>query len=282
MRPALLTAAALLAGCVSARVPLPLSLRVEGAGEVTVRYAEGEAKDAARVERAVRTAGPKLARWGALEAPVSVRVVPSRAQLDDESGTRGLGWLKAWARQDSIVLLAPGRWGLFPPPQSELEQLLLHELTHCLTYQLARTDKTGMLLPLWFREGMALVTAGQGYRLATLEDLARHYQRGGADPLTEPEVLYKTDNALVYGAANHAFAFLLHRYGDEQVKALLARMRGGASFDDAFEKAFNIPEAAFVREFRRYVRWRGFRGGRLIPRLPDRQVPEVPVEDPPP
>ncbi len=256
--------ALLLCGCPPVKVPLPYALSVSSdAGKVQLLFSGSERKDAERLELAAKEVTPKLARWGALQQPVTVRIVPSRAQLDAESGGAGIAWLKAWARSDSIVLLAPSQWAIFAPAQSELEQLLLHELTHCLTYQLAQTARTGRKLPLWFREGMALVTAGQGYKLASLEDLARHYERGGVDPLTEPELLYRNENQLVYGAAHHAFAFLLRRYGDDSVKQLLALMSGTLSFDDAFEQSLGLSEDAFIRDFRRYVRLRGFRGGRL-------------------
>ena len=43
-----------------------------------------------------------------------------------------------------------------------LNELLTHELTHCVMYQRAGTDLNWSLkgIPLWFREGMASVTAG--------------------------------------------------------------------------------------------------------------------------
>jgi len=47
-----------------------------------------------------------------------------------------------------------------------LAELLAHELTHALMYQrLARGDGAPVEEPpLWFREGMASLTAGQGAR----------------------------------------------------------------------------------------------------------------------
>jgi hypothetical protein len=264
-RACLLWAACAFLGCAPRQVLLPSSRQVEA---VVLRYAQPQEADAERVAQSVQAALPKLQRWGQLSEPVTLRLVPSHAQLEKESGARRIPWLKAWARHDSIVLLTPSAWALFSPPQSEVDQLLLHELTHCLTFQLAGTARTRQTLPLWFREGMALVTAGQGYKLASLEDLARHYENGRPDPLTDPERLYRDENALVYGAAHHAFTFLVRRYSDGVITELLSQMRQGMSFDDAFELALGgVSTDAFIRDFERYVRWRGFRGGRLaVPR----------------
>src|SRR6185295_2154512 len=65
--------------------------------------------------------------------------------------------------------LAPGlgalRRGLRPVP-ADVDELMLHELTHCVMYQRSASaaDWSRKRIPLWFREGMASVTASQSYR----------------------------------------------------------------------------------------------------------------------
>jgi hypothetical protein len=58
-------------------------------------------------------------------------------------------------------------------------------------------------------------------------------------------------------------AFLLKRYGDEKVREVMREMSAGAGFPAAFEKAIGVAPAGFLSEFERYVKLRGFRGGRL-------------------
>ena len=72
----------------------------------------------------------------------------------------------------SLAALEP-QGGLHP---GQVAELLTHELTHCLMYQRSATADSWPYkgIPLWFREGMASVTAHQGYRRPHDEDIARY------------------------------------------------------------------------------------------------------------
>jgi hypothetical protein len=221
--------------------------------------------------------------------PITITVHPSHAALEAAARRPGYDWLRAWARYGSIELQSPASWGLLGASDAQVIELLTHELTHCVMYQRAATEWTWSLkgIPLWFREGMASVTAGQGARRGTLEDLWRFYEQGLAvegagggesgrgaararvasgqraegDPLGDPEPLYLERSDVIYGAAHHAFLFLLERYGEERVREALERMRAGASFSHAFEGSMGLSEAEFEADFRRYVLWRGWQRG---------------------
>jgi type III secretion system FlhB-like substrate exporter len=93
-----------------------------------------------------------------------------------------------------------------------------------------------------------------------------------------PEELYQAENGIVYGAAHHAFRFLLTRYGLPRIKATMAAMKAGAVFPKAFAEAVGLPVEAFSDDFKRYVRLRGFRGGRLRPIHLEPQVLPPPTE----
>jgi hypothetical protein len=236
------------------------------------------------VERAL----PRAQRWGALSAPVVITVHPDHEALEQAVHREGYDWLRAWARYATIDLQSPrtwsGRgWSLFGPDQGEIDELVLHELTHCVMYQVAASDWSWPFkeIPLWFREGMASFTARQAYRWKTVEDLWRFYAaplpgsggavaearararapsvRRGGDPLTDPEPLYQGESHIVYGTAHLAFQFLVDRYGIDAVRRLLARMGEGHLFASAFERAVGIPAREFEIEFRRYVVWGGWR-----------------------
>ncbi|MBI3182130.1 MAG: hypothetical protein HYZ28_08290 [Myxococcales bacterium] len=282
-----------LAACLMA-CPGPLSsLRYRagvhtGAGEFELEYAERDAGDRLRVQEAIERAAPKLARWGALREPVSVRIMPNHRLLEEAVDRRGFGWLRAWARYDEVFVQAPRTWSLFGASQGEVDELMLHELTHCVMYQASatRTSWSRKQIPLWFREGMASLTADQGYRWPSLEDLARFYEaEPEVDPVAGPDGLYQAQSDIVYGAAHHVFAFLVRRHGDAAVRATMARMSGTEAFPEAFTAAVGASPASFVEDFRRYVRLRGFRGGRLIRKVPPVHLatpPEPPPEPSPP
>jgi hypothetical protein len=260
---------ALLAGCATTPRMAPMSESAElrtSSGQFRLEYSDADAKDALRVQRAVEQALPKLARWGSLRESVTLRVLPSHAHLAAASGQRGMDWLRAWSRYDEVLVQAPATWDVLPTPQRQIDELILHELTHSLMYQLA-ADRLGWSrkrIPLWFREGMASYTADQAYRWVTLEDVARHLETTpGSDPLRKPNELYREDSNLVYGVAHHAFTFLVRRYGEDSVREVLGEMKRGKTFPEAFESAIGLTPDAFVSDFTRYVRWRGFRQGRL-------------------
>ena len=249
-----------------------------GASQLRVEYLPEDADAARDVVEALQTAVPKAERWGPLRAPVTITLQPTHEALEQAVHREGYGWLRAWARYDTIDLQSPRTWSvLLPPDARELEELLAHELTHCVMYQAATSRWTWQLrsIPLWFREGMASVTAGQAHRRAGPQTIWAFYTSsagsgggsdGGAgpvpayrgDPLTDPDPLYRSDAALVYDTAHLAFQFLIDRYGDARAARLLALMREGDDFGSAFLRAIGISHEAFGAEFRRYVAWKGW------------------------
>jgi hypothetical protein len=253
-------------GCASTLGTLTsLTKMSTGSGAFSVRYEPGAEGDVAASKRALTHAAPRLSKWGHLHDEVTVELVPTHHDLERAVNRRGYTWLRAWARYDDVLLQSPSTW---TSSDADLAELLTHELTHCLMYQ--RSGKPGDWahkgIPLWFREGMATWTAEQGYRWMPLEELARVYDEGPqSDPIARSEELYQDRSPAVYAAAHYAFSFLVRRYGPERVNALLDAMGGGALFGEAFKKTIGISEGAFVAEFRRYVMWRGFRGGGKTP-----------------
>jgi hypothetical protein len=234
-----------------------------GQVEFRVEFGPGDVETAARVEAALAVAAAKVARWGGLREPVTVVIHPSHEALEQSVYREGYRWLRAWARYDTIELQSPRTWGLFGPSAQELTEMLVHELTHCAMYQASATRASWpfMGVPLWFREGMASFTAGQGYRWPDRDALRAFYERagGGVDPLASAERMYQGESDLVYAAAHWAFQLLVTRYGEGRVRAILAGMADGHTFQVAFQEAIGLEQAQFEAEFARYVRWHGWR-----------------------
>ena len=248
-------------------------------------YLDEDAAVAEELKAILSEVVPKTRRWGELRATVTITVHPSHEALEAAVHREGYEWLRAWARYASIDLQSPRSWSLFGPGRQQVAELVLHELTHCVMYQNAASDWSWAYkgIPLWFREGLASVTAEQGYRRPGPEPIQRFYfagtpgsgggtgngggsaggararPRSGGDPLTDPEPLYQGDSELVYGTSHLAFEFLLKRYGEDRVRAVLDRMREGDFFGAAFRKSIGIGADEFEREFRRYVVWDGWR-----------------------
>jgi hypothetical protein len=285
VRPVLL-ALALLAGCAHRQAGAEdVRTRdvVVDAVRFRLRWTPVDDAAAAQVQRILERAAPRVQRWGPLAEPVTLTIHPSHAALEDAVQRPGYDWLRAWARYQTIDLQSPRTWGLLGVSDRKLEELLTHELTHCAIYQLAGNDLTWMFkeIPRWFSEGLATFTAGQGYRFPGVEQLWRFYERtlpgsgfgepgGGGrgprapvavygDPIVDSDPIYQDQSDIVYGAAYHAAEFLIARYGEDRVNAVLANMGQGMRFPAAFRDAIGISDADFAADFRRYVVWQGWR-----------------------
>jgi hypothetical protein len=243
---------------------LPIETEV---GTFRLESPPSDTTSVAMIRTAIEKAGPRLARWGKLHEPVRVRIHADHTALEQAARRSGYVWLRAWTRYDVVEVQAPETWSPLPATQPDLDEILLHELTHAVMYQVAG-DLGGSRqkkIPGWFREGMASYTAKQGYRWPTLEQLARTLEEHPAwEPLMRPDPLYRDQMPVAYGAAHHAFTFLVGRYGEDTVRALLAEMSRGPDFPAAFTATVGLPPEAFLRDFTRYLRLRGFKGGRLL------------------
>ncbi len=230
-------------------------------GDFLLEFSDPDSTVVDRLSRALEDAGPSIGRWGELRSPVKLEVLPTHELLEEAVDRQGYDWLKAWARFDEVFLQSPRTWGLVGPAPAEVTELLTHELTHCMMYQQSsdRLSWSQKEFPLWFREGMASYTAGQGYRWPRLEELARFLEsHPNEDPVRRPEDLYKTESDMVYSAAHHAFTYLVQQYGESGVRAILHAMLPGPKFSEAFTQICGLRPDDFTAQFKRYVETRAF------------------------
>jgi hypothetical protein len=233
----------------------PLTARVEGPGLLfEVLYSGADAREVPRIEQGLLTAGARVARWGSFHEGVYVHVLPDHASLEDAVDRRGYPWLRAWAFGDQVLLQSPRTWASDGTAQDdEVAELLTHELTHALMYQLMQRGADAYWAveepPLWFREGMASVTADQGRRrLSTAELLHWIAAHPGEDLLRPTPDLYREQKEAVYGAAHRAFEQLVRTAGEDSIREVLRRVSAGASFAEAFQGATGYALADFERD----------------------------------
>lgn len=256
---ALLTACAMSRPISTSHEPA-LAARVQAPGLLfELQYTRPDGAEVGRIGSGLLAAGPLLSRWGSFRQSVRIRVFPDHESLELELKKKNYPWLRAWAFGDQILLQSPRSWNSASSTalQGELSELLLHELTHALMYQLITPeDAPGWAVdapfeepPFWFREGMASVTAGQGHRRMAASDLQRWSgDHPGADLLRPTPELYRTESEAVYGAAHRAFELLVQLSGDQSVRDVLRGVRTGARFSDAFAAATGRKLAAFEDE----------------------------------
>lgn len=272
MKHALLLLLVALTGCVSPLRNLRDERALDAEGATFTIKSNGQPQDVARVERALQKAPKELARWGTLRVPVTVYVVPNHAELETAVGRPGFGWLRAWARYDDVIFQAPSTWA----NDGLLEELVIHELTHCTLFQATGDADTweARRIPLWFREGMAISTARQHHRYPSLEDSARWLEEHPQlDPFEDGERLSHLHSAEVYGVAVHAFDFLVEHHSETTIRKMFEVMRGGKEFELAFTEALGLPPKAFEQAFRAYMKARRFRDE-------NKSVPSARVDQP--
>ncbi len=254
------------AGCRVAPAPRPSPVAQEpSAQSLTVRRAGAVIElSCARPDTAVLgplgsgllEAAGLIARWGSLRGTVRVEVLPDHAALELAVGKPGHAWLRGWSYGDRVLLQSPRTWESGKAEPEALLELLTHELTHSLMYQLLEPDDLadgaalvlGEEPPLWFREGMASVTADQGKKRLTPGELREWLSaHPGKNPLDPDAELVRTEKEAVYGAAHRAFERLLELGGDQAVRDVLRGMRSGARFTDAFAAATGKQAGDFER-----------------------------------
>lgn len=242
LRPRSLFALLLLAcgGCVRA-VPAP------GLGDdpvpVAVRFEDrADAAVARQVQRVLPAALSAASRWGALREPVTITVHPTHAALEAAARRPGLDWLRAWARRDGVELQSPRTWSAGSLSDAELAQLLAHELTHCAMYQSLGVDSgVARTVPIWFREGLATVAAGERFGQPA----------SGEGALALVRASYRTDAVRAYATADSAFRWLIARHGEAGIRAVLAHLRAGEPFPAAFRSATGVSLQAFEEDYAR-------------------------------
>jgi hypothetical protein len=257
-------------GCVTPRGSAPGVLATP-AGTIRIDFVEWNEETSELLHEAVPEAAKVLTRWGGLTEPVRIRVVNSRWELEEAVG-RKIPGISAWARRNEVIVWDP-RWWPEPPGvqespalaarirRTQVIALLEHELTHSLMFQRAGPSPADPRerIPFWFREGMATVTAGEGAQWSPPETLSQWIAaHPGVDLLRDAARIVRTDPAIAYGAAYHAFDFLDRRYGDATVLRMLDGMRVREGFPEAFRDAVGVSVESFATDFQRWVGWRGF------------------------
>ncbi len=283
-RLAVLLSLALLAACAHRPSAGEVRTREVAVGEARfrVRWWPGDDRAARQVLRALEPAATRAQLWGPLSHEVTITIHPDHAALEAAVDRVGYDWLRGWARFRAVDLQSPRSWDVDGGKDRRIVELLAHELTHCAMYQRAADERTWMHkdIPRWFSEGIASVTAGQGYRHGGPEDLRAFYLsrvsgagdgapgRGGAparretfpgDPMVDPDAIEQRQEGVVYGAAHHAVELLIRRYGEQRVRRVVDRMGAGSRFPAAFKEAIGVTEAEFAADFRGYVLSEGWK-----------------------
>lgn len=180
--------------------------------------------------------------------PVDVYVARDATGFAAAFGSRSDSPMAEWAvgvaflRDRRIVLRGYGS-ALFT-----LQETFDHEVSHIIVHDAAGPGR----VPRWFSEGVAIWQAGE----PVLERLVQAQRAAIADrlvPLAELDRQFPDKGAavsLAYAEAALFVRWLERSHGFDSLPRLFARMRSGASFDDAFVAIFEAPLATLDEAWR--------------------------------
>ena len=150
--------------------------------------------------------------------------------------------------QHHVAILKSPRFSVQYGP---LENTAIHEYVHLLS----QTGAREMELPRWLDEGMAEVLAGQ-LEFMSHTILGRSVASGRLHSLWQIQGLMsmsEPDAQLAYAESAIAVEFLVSKFGWPGVANLIATLRQGTPFDEAFSRIFGLSPGAFESEYLRYV-----------------------------
>jgi hypothetical protein len=181
--------------------------------------------------------------------PILVLVAPEGSRLAQSAPK----WVAGYARADeSFIVVFPARATEYPI--DGMEELLRHEVAHVLIYRAGGSRE----VPRWFNEGLATV-AGDSWGLSDRSRFTMAMVRGEPISLRSVEKMFYEDRAAVARAyaISGAFAYdLLQREGADAGARILAEVRAGHEFPEAFRRATGKSLYSVEREFwRRKTLW---------------------------
>jgi len=180
--------------------------------------------------------------------PIPVVLVPEDAPLARDTPQ----WIAGFATGGRAVVLFPARTPSYP--YDSVDQLLQHEIAHVLIARAAG----GRLVPRWFHEGVALA-AERAWTLGDRAQFAIDVAFGGRIAASSLDGLFEGDVATVrraYRLSGLLVEDLLRTHGSNLPAQVLSAMRGGLSFDAAFETSTGMSVDEASRAFwRRRCFW---------------------------
>lgn len=176
-----------------------------------------------------------------------VVVAPGEAAFAELTGGRVPDWglAVAFPRIRRIVIRSPRLTG---STGADPAVVLRHELGHL--YLAAAAGPGSDEIPRWFNEGFAALYA-QEWRWVAPYRLAWARLTGGLTPLSELHDTFPETGAptVAYVQSMAAVRSLQERGGDAGVRALLQRVRDGATFDAALRETYGLTLDKFYADW---------------------------------
>src|SRR5262252_230786 len=200
---------------------VPPNLQVESPPELAAIRARLQAIPPSRLADISEFLGAESA------SPIRVVLAPENTELARSVSP----WISGFAvGESSLVVIFPARSPGYP--DNTIEDVLRHEVAHVLIWRAAK----GNPVPRWFNEGLAM-NVERARRFQDQTELLYQLVKGGETGLHRLDGLFtgsQSDQVRAYALAGAFVHDILQMYGETSAKAVLARIRQGAPFEEAF------------------------------------------------
>jgi hypothetical protein len=215
----------------------PPQLQIHDAGEFTALRARFEASNANRLAGIAELVGVP-------EPGPAIEV--TLASESSEVAQRTPDWIAGFARDaTNQIVIFPSRSVQYP--HQSLDDVLRHEVAHIL---IARASG-GQAVPRWFNEGLAMA-AERSWRFEDQTRLFFQIVLGPAPGLMDIERWFRggeTNQGRAYALSGALVRDLLEQHGQNAGAGILAGVRRGATFDQAFRDTTGMTPGAAESDF---------------------------------
>jgi hypothetical protein len=233
------------------RIPSGHTLERDGAARwLFATAAQTEVSRLQRVQRSAWTRlGNELGVHLSADLDVRLAVNPEQMQALAPPGRTLPGYATGVAYPaEGLILLSltePESW-----LRSDIDRVLVHELSHVALHRAVG----GRPVPRWFTEGVAIHEAGE-HSLERVRVLWGGTLRGELIPLAQLSQSFPArhgDVSLAYAQSADLVGHLVRGdQGRRRFRALVARLRGGEPFEQAFVAAYRMPLWRSEQQWRR-------------------------------
>jgi Peptidase MA superfamily len=208
------------------------------ANDVTVyAYNQNPAFDQMILDRAQQAADQLKGEYG-VKAVAPIRIWVYNSKEDFSATLRGNSepWIGGSAYMDYHLIVA-----ILPEGnKSEIGRIVPHEMSHQVLYQATKNPFNAP--PLWLDEGLAVLHQDNGAESfpAIVKDAAEKGHLFSVRALVSSFPYDPADAGLAYAESLSIVRFVIDRFGEDRLRAVIAAYRTGVSHDDALWQGLGI------------------------------------------
>jgi hypothetical protein len=162
-------------------------------------------------------------------------------------------WIAGTAYQNLHLILATIPEG----NKSEIGRIIPHEISHQILFQATRNPFN--ITPTWFDEGLAVNHQDNGNEdfPAMVRDAAERGQLFSIRALNSNFPYDASETALAYAESSSIVTFIVDRFGEEKLKAVVDAYREGVSHDEAFRIGLGVDLTELDRLWKESLGYKG-------------------------